>query len=1027
MLILCLIGLQSVFAQDREVSGVVTSADDGLSIPGVSVIIKGTTIGTTTDFDGKYSISVPEGNEVLVFSFVGMKTTELPVTSNTINLVMESESIGVDEVMVVAYGTAKKSSFTGSASVVNKEDLQKMQVADVSKALEGLTSGVQVTSGSGQPGAGSTIRIRGIGSVNASADPLIVLDGFPYGGKLNSIPTSDIASLNVLKDASATSLYGSRAANGVIIITTNQGKKGKTSFNVKLTTGISSRAYPEYDRVNSEEYYELFWQKLYNTVKAGSPGYEDADYRAYASSNLIGEVGNYNIYKDVADDAVVDPTTGKVDRSYTKKWNDNWSDEMEDNSALRKDLVISASGGNEKSKFFISANVLDESGVMVQSKFKRYSMRASANSQMKDWIKVKMSIAASTSEQNAPTSSGSSYVNPFMFTRMIAPIYPVYQYNKEGVRQYDAKGNDMYDYGIGYGRTRKYAANSNPLGVINLDTRNYTNDVVTARTGVEFKLYEGLTFEVNASADYRGYSYLRHQNKNFGDADSFGGRSTRSSSRTFTFMSNQLLKWEKNFDDHNLNILVGHESEEHKYNYLSATRTGFPFPGAVELDAAAVAEGSSSYEDNRGMESYLSRIGYDYQNKYYLTLSFRSDASSRFHKDNRVGYFWSIGGSWRVSEENFMQNVSFVDDLKVKASYGTTGNDQVGLYAYAGLYGLGYNNLDEAGILASRLETNELKWEKNETLNVGLETRLFDRFTVGLEYYDRESKDLLFDQPLAPSTGFTSFDANIGSIRNYGFEFELMANVMKGDLTWDVMFNISKNINEITELPQEEMLVGTKKWKVGKSIYDFYIREYAGVNKTNGKAQYWMDEEVDGKITKVKTESYDSADRYYQGSSLPDWVGGITNRLSYKGLDLTIVNAFSIGGQIYDGSYASLMHSGGSNGTGWHKDMLDTWSTMNPNGSQPILDEDQNSNATSTKFLTSADYFKLRNITLGYKLPEHIAHKVKMESIRVYASGDNLFMTSKRTGLDPQQSLSGTTDNAYSPIRTISFGIDVKF
>ncbi len=1023
MLVLLFVGLQSVFAQSREISGVVTSAEDGLSIPGVSVIVKGTTNGVSTDLDGKYSLKVPADAKVLVFSFVGMETQEVTIAGKTtINVVLKPAAEQVGEVMVVAYGSAKKSSFTGSASTVKSEDLQKMNVSNVSKALEGLSTGVQVTSGSGQPGASATIRIRGIGSINASADPLIVVDGFPYNGKLNSINNNDIESFTVLKDASATALYGSRAANGVIIITTKKGKKGQSEIELKSTMGFSSRAIPEYETVSRGEYYRLTWENIYN--KNGGDG-------QYASDNLIDKLGGYNIYADVADNEVVTPD-GKLTKSKKYKWNDDWQDEMF-KVGVRQDHTLSARFGTEKTKYYISANFLDADGIIKDSEFKRYGARVNVDSDVKDWIKVTVGLAASTSQQNFPKTSGSSYVNSFMYSRMIAPIYPVYLYDKKGVLQTESDGSPLYDYGNEFGRSRKYSANSNALGVLGLDKRKYINDVVSARGSVDFKIIEGLNLKLSASADYRGYTGLTHQNARFGDAEAFKGRSTRTSSRTVNFVANQLVTYKKDFDAHHFDILVGHESTNLIYNTLSATRTGFPGLGFVELDAAAVPEGSGSREDQLHMESYLSRVNYDYDDKYYLSLSMRTDGSSRFSKDERWGTFWSVGASWRMSQEDFMQNLDWVTNLKIKASYGAQGNDRLSTYyAYLGTFDPAYANIKNPGLLLSRLATPDLTWEKNVAWNFGVEAKLFDKIDLNAEYFIRESDDLLFGLPLAPSTGVSSISANIGAIKNTGFEVELGALIFDtNDFKWRAKLNLTHYKNEITELPQESIVDGSKRWEVGRSIYDFWIRKYAGVDPATGAPMWYVDEkDADGKVIgQTTTTKYSSGTRYYVGSSIPDVMGGFNNEFSYKGFNLSVLVSYAIGGKVYDSSYASLMGGGSDFGTNWHKDMLKRWTKDNPDTDVPIINGNvsKDANSMSDRFLTDASYLNLKNITLSYILPERITKSIGLTSIKVFAAGDNLLLLSKRKGMDPQQSLSGVLDNSYTPLRTISLGVNVKF
>lgn len=1010
--------------QTVRISGQVTTVDDGGSIPGVTVVAKGTTIGTITETNGRYSLDVPTGVNTLVFSFIGFKTTEVDINGQTtIDVALQTDLLLVDEVIVVAYGTTKKEAFTGSASSVKVDKLSEVQVSNVTKALEGLSSGIQVISGSGQPGTTTAVRIRGIGSLNASTAPLYVVDGFPFDGDLNSIPQSDVASLTVLKDASATALYGSRAANGVIVITTKKGKTNENRLSFTANVGTNVRGIPEYDRVSVPEYYGLAWENIYGAQL--NVGTVDATARTYATDNLIDLLGGYNTYS-VPDNQVVG-ADGNVTTSGNLLWNDNWYDEMH-RTGLRQDYTLTASGGRDRSTYYISGNYLKDEGIVKASSYDRFTVRVNADTQARKWLKAGVSSALSTSSQNYPNSSGSAYVNSFMWSRMIAPIYPVYLYDLNGVLQTDADGNKIFDYGNEYGRARTYSANSNPLGVISLDKRLYKRDNIQTKGFIEVSFLKDFKLTVSANADYSGNNNLTHQNSEFGDAASFAGRSTRSNSRRLTFTANEILTWNKVYGDHSFDFLVGHESYSFKYNYTGATKTGFPFQGLYELDAAATIEDATSYEDNFAMESYLSRLNYNFRDRYYISLSARTDGSSRFAPEYRWGKFWSVGASWRVSQEDFMNGINWMDDLKLKASYGSQGNDNLGTYyAYLGLYALGWNNVDYPGLLASRLATPELLWEKNNSLNTGIEFTVFNRLTVNFEYYRRSSVDLLFDVPLPPSTGFPSYDANVGAMRNVGFDADINAVVVNRDkFKWIIDMNMSHYTNEITKLPegQEKIIRGTKQWMVGHSVYDFYTYHYAGVDPANGDA-LWSVFDDDGNETGT-TNDYSDANRAYTGtSSIPDLTGGITNTLRYGDLDLSFLVTFRYGGYIYDGSYAGLM--GQTLGTNVHVDMLNRWTPTNTDTDVPRLFQYTNGNATSDRFIVPSDYISFRNLSVGYNLPRNFASRLSISDARLSFSVTNLHLFSYRKGLDPQQSFDGTTDNAYTPLRTSSVALTLNF
>ncbi|WP_321280377.1 TonB-dependent receptor [Marinifilum fragile] len=1028
MLILFFIGLQSILAQSREVTGVVTSAEDGLSIPGVSVIVKGTTIGTSTDFDGKYSINVPDGENVLVFSFVGMTTQELTVTSSTLNVAMENESIGVEEVMVVAYGTAKKSTFTGSAAVVKKEALENLQVSSVTKALQGNAPGVQVISSSGQPGENPTIRIRGTGSINASSSPLYVVDGAPFDGNISSINPDDIETMTVLKDAAAASLYGSRAANGVVIIKTKSGKSGKTKISFKLQHGFSTRAVEGYDFVRGDEYYKLYWEGLRNGAISdpkSMAGYASAE--AYATDNVVKQLvyNPFNVDKPIGLD-------GQIVDGAKLLYNADWQDALSQ-TAKRTDAGLSVSGGNEKTQFFLSGGYLKDEGIALESDFERFSSRVSVTTKAKEWLKTGISANMSRTEQNAPTSSGNSYRNIFLFENVPASIYPVYERDSEGNIVYE-NGKKKFDYGKD--RPMGAADNSNPVASTTMDIIKNTRTSVGMNAFAEAKFLEDFTFKTNLRSDYYVRSYEAYYNSEFGDGAGYNGRSSKRKYETYSWTFTNTLNWNKTFnEDHTFGVLLGTEAYSYNYQSLEGQKTQFPFNGVTELAVGAqVSDLTSGTYDHR-IVGYFSQFNYDFRNRYYVSASYRRDGSTKFHKDSRWGSFWSVSGSWRIDQENFLNDVDWLSSLKIRGSYGTSGNDGIldaggytDYFPYLGLYETGYNDLANAGIILASLPNYDLKWESNAQANIAIEFGFLDqRINGSIELYERKSKDLLFARPMALSTGFTSVNENIGDVKNTGIEFVInTVNIDNDDFHWETSFNIAANKNEVTKLPQEEIEFTYKKYKAGKSIYDFFIRDYAGVDPLDGAAMwYTMNDEGE----KVTTKDYDSADKFYVGSAEPDFIGGITNNFRYKNFDLSFMFNFSVGGKVYDGSYAGLMHAGTNVGKQMHKDMLNRWQKEGDVTDVPRLDNSDgtNYNAVSTRFLYDNDYLRLRNITLGYTLPNSLLEKVNLSRARVYVQADNLFTFVKHEGMDPEQSTSGVTDNRYPALKTVSFGVKVDF
>ena len=1076
-----------LYSQGVQITGTVTGADEGTALPGVSVVVQGTTIGSVTDFEGKYSITVPESTDVLIFSFVGMRTAEVATDGRTvIDIVLETDAVGIDEVMVVAYGTAKKSSFTGSAETISTDKIDNIQATSVSKMLEGATAGVQVTTASGQPGSNAAIRIRGIGSINASSDPLYVVDGVPFGGNLNSINPDDIASITVLKDATAAALYGARGANGVIVITTTKGTSGKMELEVKVRHGWSDRAINEYPRIEQGQYYEKTWEAYRNSLVYGA-GLSMADANQAATSgqdadgnstNTVAQLGNYNAY-DVNPTQLVG-TDGKLNPSANLLYPNEWEDVLF-RVANKQDYNINVNGGNEKSNYYVSLGYLNEEGLLEHSDMTRFSGRVNVDSQVKKWLKIGLSTNAVSYKTNNFSDGNSTTSNPFFFSRVMGPVFPVYAYNTwnqpgAGSIITDSDGNSMYDFGAadmtfddGYGNTvpglRPYAGTFNLAGSLALDERSTLVDAVSARTYADFTILPGLNFRMNLSVDFNGTSGTTYQNSTYGDAAGYG-RITKNYGRRMVYTLNQLLTYNKSFGLHSMDILAGHENYSYNYNFLTATRTGFPFEGIRELAPASTGEGSNSYENNDRIESFLGRVNYDYNDKYYVSASIRTDGSSRFHPDTRWGTFWSLGGSWRMSEENFMQ-IDWINTLKLKASYGVQGNnDGIGFYPWQGLYSLGYDNNVYSGALANSLELAELMWEENSNFNTGVEFALFNRIRGSVEYFIRGSKNLLFEVPQPRSLGIDSKWQNIGGMENKGIEIILNADaVASEDFRWNIDFNFTHYKNVLTELPQEEIISGSKKLMVGKSVYEFFTWEYAGANAETGAALYWYDEiEVDGDGNQVidddgkpvKTgerllteDPGGEGDRYYNGTSIPDFYGGITNSFYYKGFDLSVFLTYSIGGTFLDYNYQWLMREGDL-GFAWHTDILDGWTepldgsglptggVVNADGDVVQVAYDPNINPrvevgntdlryTSTRFMFDASYFNVRNITLGYNLPKNAASKIGASGLRVFVTADNLYIWTQNPGMDPRQDFAGTAATAYSPIKTWTVGLNVKF
>ena len=1053
LLMTCLfIGIGLVNAQVSKVTGTVTSHEDGLPVVGASVLVKGTTVGTVTDIDGNFTITnVPSSAGTLVVSFIGMKTQEVAIKP-VVNVVLHSDTEVLDEVMVVAYGTAKKSSFTGSASNVDSKKLELRPITNISKGLEGQTTGLLTTSGSGQPGESAKIIIRGYGSINASQDPLYVVDGIPYDGDMSSINPSDIESMTILKDASAGALYGARGANGVVMITTKQGKEGKAKVTWRSTVGWSSRALKEYDMVGQKDFVQLTYEGIRNDYVFGS-GY---DWNS-ASSAAMGDLGSYlggnknpeiyNPFKNYTWETIIDPATGQVRADAVSAWNESWMDAIQKKNALRHEHQLSVNGGTEKTKYMFSLGYLDEDGILVNTGFQRYNARVNVNSEINDWFKTGLNTSLSTSKQNFSDYDGSSNSNVWYSAQFMAPIYPMYLKDADGNDLLDSNGNRQLDYGED---GRPQYSDFNPLGGLTDDKADIKNDVASVRTFMTFGSdkddagwAKGIKLSVNFGADYRNQSRMMYMNMYHGNQAAAGGLIYKYNTRTLSYTFNQLLSWNRSFGLHDIDIMAGHEFYSYEYSYLEAAKSNL-VDGIYELRPGTSLKSADSYTNTYRVESWLGRINYNYDEKYYFSASLRSDGSSRFHKDNRWGTFWSVGANWRVSKEEFMQDVEWVDNLSVKASYGQQGNDNIliydanvgdyvpNYYAWQSLYPFDYANGNNVGAMISSLQNKDITWEKSGNLNVGIEAALFDsRLRINAEYYNKKTTDMLLSYPMATSSGFSGYNANVGSMRNSGFEFEIGGTIIqKNDLKWDLTFMGSTVNNKVLSLTKEspEIINGIYSIKEGMPINTFYMAKSAGVDPATGAELFYAyKKDENGNITEEYiTSDYNTANncRYYLGSRIPDLYGSIGTNLSWKGIDLNILTTYSIGGKIFDYLYEGSMNTMYVGNT-WNSHALRRW--QQPGDITDVPRITIGGTARSDRFLIDASYFAIKNITLGYNLPQSWMRKAGMNNVRVFASFDNIALFSHLDGMDPQYSFDGNTDYSYAPNKTFSLGVEVNF
>ena len=991
-----------------------------------------------------------------------MKTQEIDIKP-VVKVVLHSDTEMLDEVMVVAFGTAKKSSFTGSATVVKSEKLSKSQVSSVTEALAGAVPGVTMTSSNGAPGATSSIKIRGISSINAGNDPLIVVDGAPYSGDLNNLNPSDVESMTVLKDAASSALYGARGANGVIIITTKRAnKKGDAIVTFDAKWGANTRALQNYDVVtNPAQYYELHYSAMNNYYK--STGMSDIAAWQEANKNLFGANGGlgYNVYTVpegqylIGQDGKLNPyaTLGRV-VSYNGKdyllTPDDWQD-IGTRTGLRQEYNFSVSSATDKSTFYMSLGYLGNEGITANSDLKRLTARLKADYQAKSWMKIGGNMSYARFESNALDNNGSSNstANIWAFTTQLAPIYPAYVRNADGSIMIDDDGILMMDYGSGQnaGLTRPFIGDANPIQDNKLNTNNAEGNALSSNAFVDITPLPGLKITLNGSFNLDETRSTYVYNPYYGQFDSTGGTVSKYHTRTYDYNLQQLISYVHSFGKHNADIMIGHEYYDYRYYLLGATKSKMFSQINQELNGAVIdGQGATSYKNRFNNEGYFGRLQYNYDERIFGSASLRRDASSKFHPDYRWGTFWSVGGAWLINKESWFDS-SWVQELKVKASVGSQGNDNIGYFMYTDMFNI-VNSNDDLGTSFGSKGTKDITWENNLNFNIGTEFQLWNRVTGSVEYYMRKTTDMLFAFSVAPSLGYSSYYDNVGDMINSGVEVNLGVNIInKRNFTWDVNLNASSLKNRITMLDPDK-LISTEYTADGKaykgytngsffvgedlSMYTWRLKEFAGVSE-DGQSMWYKNvlDEEGNIVSRETTTDYSKADYYItEETTLPKISGGFGTNLNIYGVDFGINFTYQIGGKQYDSTYAYFMSSpSGSAGYNYHKDLYKSWTPENPNNEIPRFQlNDQYSAASSTRFLTNASYLNIQNINVGYTFPSKWTKKLAINSLRLYMSAENVFYWSKRKGFDPRQSYSAATNATnYSPMRTVSGGVTFQF
>ena len=1048
-----LFGVSFAMAQTRVVSGTVFSEEDGEPVVGASVLVEGTTIGTITDIDGNFSLNrVPSNAKSLRISFIGLQLQSVAI-KDKMQVYLKSDAELLEEVMVVAFGTAKKSAFTGSAGVIDTEKISKRQTSNITNALAGQVAGVQLTSSSGEPGKSANIRIRGIGSISASNTPLYVIDGVPYDGDISAINSQDIESMTVLKDAASNALYGARGANGVVLITTKKGQSGTANITVDAKWGTNRRGVPNYKVIKDPaRYYELSYLSRYNALLE-MLGDENS---AHNTANKIlinpneGGLG-YNVYTLPEGESLINAngklnpnaTLGRADGVfyYTP---DNWYDEIFDSSNLRQEYNVSISGANDKVNYYISAGYLDDSGIIPNSGFTRFTTRTKIDYQAKNWLRVGANMSYVNSDSQSPKDQeGSSSANMFYVTNNMAPIYPLYVRDSEGNIEKDSHGHTVYDFGNNTYSYRPFMTMSNPASMIALDKRNFKANIFSGKWYANINILPELKLTYNLGYDVDDTRFTNMYNAYYGQYSQVGGVAYIGHSRLTGLNQQVLLNFNKSFDLHTIEALAGFESYDFKSQILQGSKEKLYNPSISEIDNAISNPSAYSSTDRYATQGWLARVQYDYDSRYFASLSYRRDGSSRFHKDNRWGNFGSIGGGWLINKEQFLENVSWIDLLKFKISYGIQGNDKLlyqgsssaNYYPYTDQFNVSNFNDDFAVNLYYK-GNKDITWETSHSFNTGFDFTLFKgRLEGSLEYFSRRTSDLLYYKPVAPSLGYSHFPMNVGSMYNRGLELGLYGVAIdKNEVNLGFNFNMTYFKNKINKLEKSlggELIEGVRIYREGESLYQMYLRKYAGVDVDTGEALYYKDiKGEDGNITQETTSDWNNATRYGTGDILPKVYGGFGATLNVYDFDFSISFSYQLGGKLYDSSYQGLMHPGGANDSGqnWHKDIENAWSVDNTNTNIPRLHfTDRYANSTSDRFLISSNYLNVQNITLGYNVPKNLLRKIDIKALRFYVVADNVALLTKRKGLDPRQGYLTSDNSNYSPIRTISGGLTLTF
>ncbi|MDR0828825.1 MAG: SusC/RagA family TonB-linked outer membrane protein [Prevotellaceae bacterium] len=1095
----------SAFAQGKTVSGVVLDNKTNEPLVGATIIVVGTTIGTVTDADGKFSLTLPEGSNSLKITYSGYTDVETSAKNN-MTVFMEDKSETLKELTVEIFtGQKKGKGYAGSAQTISGETIEKKSPTDVTKSMAGEFAGVQVVTSTGQPGTSSSVRIHGFGSVNASTAPLYVVDGIPYSGDVPNIDPSDVASQTVLKDATATALYGARGANGVILITTKKGTAGAEGrIDVDLKYGINARWIPMYDVITDpKQYTEVGWSGLYTWGLIGGiePYPTAATAATYAGNNLFqrlnpngtmsggGVSAAYNPFDANGGQTLIDPTTGKFYEGIGYKYvPENWAKNIF-HTGKKYEATVKFSGGSEKTTYYTSVGFLNDEGYYIQSDFKRFTARSNLDFEPKKWLKGNLNIAYAYATQDAP-GQGDNMNNGFQYVNGIPPIYPVYQhYNEaEGTIQKDPIydpiiGGPAYDYGMYEGWGRAFGTGINPAGALRLDKLHSENHQLSINSSFTVEFYKDLQFIANIGFLYYGQDYSELNNKFYGDAEGVG-RIEKGAMKYIGLTAQELLKYNKTIkDEHTVDAFIGHESTLALSSSYAGLKAQIFKPEDLEFSNASIINYLSSGSSRGAMEGYFAGAQYNYREKYFFLLNGRRDGSSVLSPNNRWSNFGSVGASWQLERESFMnKSKKWLSELKIKASYGLVGNSSIGNFGYTDLYALSSIEGMPALIWESK-GAPSLGWEKKHMFNTGIEANIKKgRLIFEVEYYNNRTTDLLFPKYVAPSQGYGGYLVNDGVLRNQGVDFLVKAQIVKTrNVELLVRVNGTFNRSKMLQMPKETRwgrelpMINNGGLVVGKGLDEWNLPEYMGLNENGeslwkkyydannsaetgpGERQGYIpdvyfythqDTLIDGKVVLrhpnadiqyVATNDYGQAGNNYIGKrALPTVFGGLGIDFKVYGVEFSAMFSYQLGGYGYDNVYAQMMGDEKFGRFAWHKDMLNAWSPMNGSNdvSTSAIPRLTGGNATfapyanagSTRFLTSNSCLQLNNVRIAYNFPSKLVKKILLNSLNIWISADNLLVVSARKGYVPTSYFTGGSDRSqYIPLSTLIAGIKIQF